>query len=142
MSSLEIEKLNHLWHMVGNKLRVEMSSKKYPNIAGLSMVEMSILQLVEQNPQIIFKEICSQLGLPKSTLTSAVKRLEERGFVTRTPTQRDKRSYYLELTPNGFQAQKEHILIEHTVFERLLQGLEKKETETFIALLAKALQEK
>lgn len=140
MSRTEIEKLNYLWHIVGNQLKEEMSNEKYSYITGLSMVEMSILQIIEKNPKIIFKEICTQLGLPKSTLTSAVNRLEKRGLVKRNPLQQDKRAFFLELTASGFEAQREHVLIEYVVFERLLQGLEEQEEKTFVALLSKALK--
>lgn len=137
MSSSEVEKLNYLWHIVGDQLKEEKA--KYPLVSGLTMTEMSILQIIESNPKIIFKEICAGLGFPKSTLTSAVNRLEEKGLVKRNSSSRDKRAYYLELTPTGMQAQRAHVLVEHTVFEKLLSNLDGGEVETLIALIFKGL---
>lgn len=141
MSSLvEIKKLNYLWHIVGSQLREEMYKPDYNNINGLTMVDLSILQTIEEHTDIIFKDICQILRIPKSTLTSAVNRLEKKNLVKRKVSQKDKREYYLELTELGSQAQREHILTEHAVFSQLLRGLSEAESKRFISLFSKALK--
>lgn len=140
MSSERVKKVDDLWHRAGMQLKEEMSNTKYSDIAGLSMADRSILQIIEKNPQIIFKEICAQLGLPKSTLTSAVNRLEKKGLVTRNASVQDKRAYFLQLTESGMHAQQEHLNIEYAVFEKLLQRLSDREADTLIRLLSKALK--
>ena len=136
----EVEKFNYLWHIVGNQLREEMYKPDYDNINGLTMVDLSIIQTIEQHTDIIFKDICRILKIPKSTLTSAVNRLEKKNLVKRKVSQKDKREYYLELTELGSQAQREHIMTEHTVFYQLLSGLSEAESKRFISLFTKAVK--
>lgn len=141
MSSLDdVKKLNYLWHIIGNQLREEMYKPDYNNINGLTMVDLSIIQTIEEHTDIILKDICKILKIPKSTLTSAVNRLEKKNLVKRKVSQKDKREYYLELTELGSQAQCEHIMTEHTVFNQLLSGLSEVESKRLISLFSKALK--
>lgn len=141
MSSVdEVKKLNCLWHKVGRQLREEMYKPEYRNISGLTMIDLSILQTIEEYPNLIFKDICSLLGLPKSTLTSAVNRLEKKDYVKRKVSQNDMRKYGLELTEIGKQAQQEHIMTEHVVFNKLLNGLSDAEAKRFLSLFSKGLE--
>lgn len=141
MSSLDdVKKLNYLWHIIGNQLREEMYKPDYNNINGLTMVDLSIIQTIEEHTDIILKDICKILKIPKSTLTSAVNRLEKKNLVKRKVSQKDKREYYLELTELGSQAQREHIMTEHTVFNQLLSGLSEVESKRLISLFSKALK--
>ncbi len=142
MSIDKVKELNDLWHIVGMRMKAEMNNGKYPAILGVSMVELSILQVVENLPNCMLKEISNQLELPKSTLTSAINRLESKGLVKRNPCKEDKRAYNLELTEVGLQVQQEHRNIEYAVFEDMLQKLDIEEKNIFISMLSKAVNSK
>jgi DNA-binding MarR family transcriptional regulator len=45
------------------------------------------------------KSLIADLGLPRSTMTAIVDRLQERGLVNRHPNPQDRRSVILEATP-------------------------------------------
>ena len=113
MSRMKTKELNELWHIIGFNMKNEMQSGKYPAISGLTQLEMGILQAIEMNPNNMLKNICDTLGLPKSTLTSAI----------------------------SVQAQKEHIEIENTVFNNVLKHLNETEIDQLIAILSKALKD-
>lgn len=81
MSMNSIQELNKLWHIVGMCMKNEMYSGKYTNILEISILELSILEVIEQYPLCMMKKISDMLHLPKSTLTNAIKRLEEKGYV-------------------------------------------------------------
>ncbi len=134
-----VQKLNDLWHVVGMRMKNEMNNGKHPVIRGISMVELSILEVIEQNPLCMMKTISDLLGLPKSTLTSAVKRLEEKEYVAKRHSSLDKRAYCLELKDRGIKAQQEHCEIEMSVFQELLQPLTLQEVDTFIKLFTRAV---
>lgn len=134
-----VKELNDLWHIIGMRMKAEMSSEKYSSIAGLSMVELSILQIIEKQPNCMMKDISNQLCLPKSTFTSAITRLENKGYIMRKQDIGDKRAYNLELTKLGTQAQQEHLDIEYTVFRNFLKPLNNKEKDLFIKIFAKAI---
>lgn len=137
MSIDQTNEIIDLWHEVNMRMKIEMSSGKYPMLPGISIVELSILQVVENHPSCMLKEISNQLNLPKSTLTSAINRLETKNFVKRTLCKADKRAYNLELTPDGLQAQIEHRKIENNVFSELLQNLTTQDRTIFLNLFFK-----
>ena len=134
----EIKKLNDLWHVVNMCMKREMSSGKYPATVGVSMVELSILQVIESLPTCMMKDVSNQLGLPKSTLTSAANRLEAKGYITKSPSKNDKRAYNLELTALGTQAQREHLDIEHSVLSDFFSALNREEKNSFLRMFSKA----
>ena len=141
MSRMKTKELNELWHIIGFNMKNEMQSGKYPAISGLTQLEMGILQAIEMNPNNMLKNICDTLGLPKSTLTSAISRLESKNYIKKKSHPQDKRSYGLELLDLGVQAQKEHIEIENTVFNNGLKHLNETEIDQLIAILSKALKD-
>ena len=99
----------------------------FPRISGLTTIEISIISITSEHPDVILGEIVTALDIPKSTLTNAIDRLERRNYINRIISKRDRRSYGLELTEEGHLAQKEHIEFEHTVFGRLLNTLDTEE---------------
>ncbi len=64
-------------------------------------IDKAVLSLVAARPDLILREVVAELGIPNSTLTSAVDRLEKRGLLTRVISKRDRRSFGLQLTPGG-----------------------------------------
>lgn len=57
----------------------------------------------EEGIEPIQKDVGASLGLPKTTMTSAVKRLKARGLIEQTPGARDGRSKAVSLTPAGLR---------------------------------------
>jgi DNA-binding MarR family transcriptional regulator len=83
-------------------------------------------------------DIRKALDIPHSTLTSAINRLEKRGFLKRVITQQDRRSYSLRLTKKGEQVQTEHHRVDIMLADKLLEALDtNKERVQLIRLLAK-----
>ncbi|SKC80951.1 MarR family winged helix-turn-helix transcriptional regulator [Maledivibacter halophilus] len=106
-------------------------------LKGVTTIEISILEIIHKNPDIILREIVNILGIPNSTLTNAINRLEKRNLVNRTISKRDKRSFGLELTQEGKLAQKEHKNGEKLLWQKLLNPLEKEERTVFLRCLRK-----
>ena len=123
----QIEEFSELWHEMMKKSNFRKVEEQFPRISGLTTIEISIISIVSKNPDVILREICTYLDIPKSTLTNAVDRLEKRNYLNRIISKRDKRSYGLELTAEGHLAQKEHIDFEYTVYGRLLNTLDTEE---------------
>ena len=136
----EVLELNRLWHIIGMKMKNEMYSGKYELLVGISILELSILEAIEKNPFSMMKNISDVLCLPKSTLTSAVNRLEDKGYIIRTKSQFDKRAYNLQLTKLGAKAQKEHCDIENYVFKEMMDKLNLNERKKLIELFLKAVE--
>lgn len=135
-----ILKFSDLWHQVGSQLRDEMYKPGYDLINNLTMIDLSIIQMIEEYDDIIFKELSNTLNIPKSTLTSAIQRLEKQGYVTRRKSEIDGRQFHLSLTDKGSKAQEQHLETEAAIFGSLLSGLTPEDRELFVNLFAKAIE--
>jgi len=108
-------------------LRVDRLGSWSKELEGIQLLDLHILKLVDQNPEIILKEIRQELNIPHSTLTSAINRLEKRGLIERVISQRDLRSFGLILTQNGCNIRKEHGRIDRLIAAKILEALDTEE---------------
>jgi DNA-binding MarR family transcriptional regulator len=141
ISGEEIQNLDRVWHELIVSIQ-KMSEELWKDrLEGASTVEISILSIIERKPDIILKEIIEILGIPGSTLTSAVDRLEKRGLLCRAISQRDRRSFGLELTDDGRIAQQEHRENEKILWEKVLGSYDTSHERTELIRLLKILAE-
>ena len=83
------------------------------------------------------KQISQALLLDPSTLTPVLKKLEAKGYITRSRSEEDGRSLDLTLTPQGEQLRDEALPIPGQIGACV--GLEKNEAETLYALIKKIM---
>ncbi len=69
--------------------------------AGLSQGEAHILARLWSTERATIAELHADLAHRRSTLTSILDRLTERGYVTREVGERDRRTFVVSLTPRG-----------------------------------------
>jgi DNA-binding MarR family transcriptional regulator len=84
-------------------------------------------------------KLCEISGVDRSTLADMVRRLVQRGFLTRRRTREDARTYAVRITEQGKSLLEQVLPITHQVDRELLQGLSPSERETFKVLLHKVL---
>lgn len=116
----EIHGLQVVWHELIIAMQKTSEQLWKGKLEGASTIDMSILSVIERKPDVILKEIIEILGVPASTLTSAIDRLEKRGLLRRSISQRDRRSFCLELTEDGQIAQQEHRAGEVVLWQKVL----------------------
>ena len=133
----DIKRFNELYHFY---VRQNLASKSSvpDELKGLSAIDISVVNIVSSNPDIIIREIAEILNVPNSTLTSSLNRLEKKGIANRIISKRDKRSFGIELTDKGARVQQIHLEFERAYFERILAKLDTHEKQT---LLLDLLQE-
>lgn len=138
----EIEKIDKVYHTLivpMQKMNEELWNDK---LQGISTVEISILSIIEGKPDSILKEITQILGVPASTLTSAVDRLEKRGLLTRVISKRDRRSFGLALTEDGMLAQQKHRQNETLIWQKILGAYDTAEERGELIRLLSILAQK
>ena len=123
-TSQQTDELRRLWHAIARRRRAIKDNARFEAIHGLSPIETGVLDIVAETPQVILREIGASLGLPKSTLTGVMNRLEGHGYLQRVISPRDRRSYGVELTPKGRTAYETHARFEAEAWKRMLSGLE------------------
>lgn len=135
------ETLNILWHKLMKLNENKYMDQKYKRLKELSTVEIGIINVVSLKPDIIFREICEEFDLPKSTLTNIIDRLENHGYLKRTISQIDRRSYGLKLTEEGILVEKEHIDYENEMLSGLFNALDtEEEKRMFLNLVEKIVK--
>jgi MarR family 2-MHQ and catechol resistance regulon transcriptional repressor len=69
--------------------------------AGLGLTDFAALEALLHKGPLSITEIQSRVPLALGSMTAAVDRLEERGFILRTPSPEDRRAKILKLSPKG-----------------------------------------
>ena len=116
-------------------LEIEERSLSNRLTQGLSISEIhtiAAIGLYEVNPMNV---VASRLGVTLATLTTAVKRLFERGMVRRDRSEKDRRQVLISLTSDGRKVYRAHRLFHEKMLVAALDGL----TESEEKALAKAL---
>lgn len=122
-----MSKLDKIWHYFIFNFQNKKNGFWGEELKDATTIEVSILNLVDNNSDVMLKEIKEILDIPGSTLTSAVDRLEKKELVKRVISKRDRRSFGLVLTEKGKKAQKRHIRAEKELFNNILGALDSKE---------------
>jgi DNA-binding MarR family transcriptional regulator len=117
-----LERINSLSHRMV-RINEQYHEKTFRRIKNLSKIEISVLSLLCNNPQIIMRDMSQQLKVSKSTMTGVVDKLEALGYVLRIINRSDRRSYSLEVTKEGKLAQKEHLKWENESYLRLIEAM-------------------
>jgi DNA-binding MarR family transcriptional regulator len=63
--------------------------------------QYSVLTVIERNPGLSQTRLADALGIKKTNLVAIIDILEQRGLARRRPTENDRRSHALFLTPRG-----------------------------------------
>lgn len=117
-----LERVNHISHRIV-RLNEQFDEKSFHRIKSLSKIEISVLSLLSENPQMIMRDISEQLQVSKSTMTGIVDKLEGLGFLQRVINKSDRRSYALEVTKEGKLAQKEHLKWEMEAYLQFIEAM-------------------
>ena len=137
----DIAEIDRLHHLIHRKMIQDPYENHYPRLKDLSTIEMSVLRILADDPDAMPTDIADSIGVSKSTLTSAINRLEIRAYIERKISPMDRRSFRLALTEEGKLAQGEHLSSEREFYIRLLSLLgSKDETAAFLALAAKIVE--
>jgi len=133
-----IDKLNTILHKIVFASQVSDMPIFKGSVKDLNEAELTILSVVNGKPDIVLKEISTMFKMPPSTLTSAIDRLEKKGYLNRVISRRDRRSYGLELTQKGRDIVEQHVVDERDSLAAILAHLDSEEEKTqFVALLSK-----
>jgi DNA-binding MarR family transcriptional regulator len=71
--------------------------------AGYPPTQVGTLTLIEIHGPITPKDLEAETGIPKTTLRGRVNGLQRAGLVRRLPNDADRRSHFIEVTPEGRQ---------------------------------------
>lgn len=106
----------------------------------MNPLDSKILNILFEYQEMTLHDLNDNLGLSNSTLTSAIKRLESKGYIERCICKSDMRSYLLKLTSISIELQKVHKAYEKELFNKILSFLDSdKEIESLLLMLEKII---
>lgn len=130
------EELNVLLSSTFNTiLSVEEAALQNKLTTGLTMSEIHTIEAVGLHEQHPMNVVATRLGVTLATLTTAMVKLEQKGYVERTRSNTDRRKVLVQLTSAGRAAFRSHQLFHRDLVERALEGLNEEEER----ILAQAL---
>jgi DNA-binding MarR family transcriptional regulator len=97
--------------------------------------ELALLRTLADEGPMITKELGGRFGVPVSTMTGLVDRMEKKGLIRRLPDKKDRRSIHLEATAAGARALREHARGIEAIAQGMLRALNDRDQQALIALL-------
>ncbi len=111
--------------------------QRFEYFSQLCTTEISIIEYVSTREKATAKKISIDLDVSKTTIVSAVSRLERRGFIIKQQNEEDKREQLLFLTDKGQKANEEHHLYEKLSIQCIKNLFRKEDYSLLIELLEK-----
>ncbi|BEP30052.1 MarR family winged helix-turn-helix transcriptional regulator [Helicovermis profundi] len=93
------------------------------------------LMVLYRNPNINQDTLSKIINIDKGTTAKVVKKLLENGYITRIPSENDKRSYNLNLTEKALKLKKETSKIKKNWNSIILNNISQNDFEIFIKTL-------
>lgn len=123
-------------HQAAVSLFVEETEKRG---FDLTPVQYAALSAIDTRPGLDQATLASHIAYDRVTIGGVVDRLVQKELVRRDTNPKDRRARELHLTEKGVETLKEIRPLVHGLQGMLLEGLDEKEREQFLALLRKAV---
>lgn len=135
---LNRELINQLFVKLFNQiLDIEWQYMSGHGVKDLTLSEMHIIDVISSLPNPAMSTIASKATLTNGTITTAIKKLEAKGYVTRRKDILDRRIIRVELTTKGNRACKIHREFHEEMVNRVCEDSDILDNE----LLIKSLQQ-
>jgi DNA-binding MarR family transcriptional regulator len=91
-----------------------------------------VLSILKLQPEMEQKELGYLLDISKQALAELLSKLEKKGYITRTKSEKDRRSFLIKLTDDGREAISEENRIDDNYVEELFDCLDDDEQKNLI----------
>jgi DNA-binding MarR family transcriptional regulator len=105
----------------------------------LTPVQFAALDAIIQTPGIDQARVAAAIAYDRATIGGVIDRLEQKGFVTRKISRRDRRARVVEVTEKGAGVYVASLPVITALQENILPGLTPEERATFLQLGRKAV---
>ncbi|WP_167958807.1 MarR family winged helix-turn-helix transcriptional regulator [Anaerosporobacter faecicola] len=129
--------LSELLHEIMKKNKEIFDCGDYHNLVELCEQDITILAKLENRDHLTAKEISNMLDCPKTTIVTAVSRLEKRGYLKKIQSTNDKRAMYLVLTKKGRKTNKEHFAYESMILSALINRWNESDQKQLAEIIAR-----
>ena len=134
----QIKAIDKAFHQIWFAIMFNRPDYQSEDVQKLSFIEMHLIGIAYNNPDMILKEIRERLRIPQTTLSSIIAKLEKLKILCRIINPRDMRSFSLEVTDLGRQIRNTHKEHDYKQAKEMLLALEENERDEFIRMFQKA----
>lgn len=113
----------------------DLHSRELVRTTGLTAPQLLLMQTIMEREEVTVGELAQDMSLSQATVTSILDRLEDRNYVYREKSVRDKRKVYTHLTKKGLAAVKDAPVPLQQSFVAQFRKLESWEQSMIIASL-------
>jgi DNA-binding MarR family transcriptional regulator len=107
---------------------------------GIGPSEGHLLHFIAEAQPVSSKKLADSMHLTPGAITQLVDSLVQAGYVTRTPSDQDRRVSVVTLTPDGSHTITEMRRSKEELFTRIVDGLSDEELAMFVAVQRKMLK--
>ena len=107
--------------------------------AELSMRQLHYLDLVDRLGHPTLSELAGALGVSRPSVTAAVAKLAEAGFVAKVASDEDRRVSHVHLAKKGHRIVKLHAAVHQSVADLFTDALTKQELRELVRMLNKVI---
>lgn len=127
INELLVEIFHHILSIEGQMLRERG--------VNLSMNEVHVLEAIQKTDEPTMSHIAKRLRVTVGTLTTAINRLVEKGYVERKREKEDKRKVIVSITNKAYKVLATHDAFHDEMIEAVIQDLKLDENEVLINAL-------
>lgn len=120
-----MHQLNTARHCMMKALDAQSQAK-----LGVSVVQLSALQVLREQNGCLMKEMANSLMLDKSAVTGLARRMEANGLITKTACSEDSRGVRMEISEQGRHVLAEGCSLLANVNEVVSEGFSEQELDT------------
>jgi DNA-binding MarR family transcriptional regulator len=103
----------------------------------ITSVQFAALSVLKDYPGIDQVTLAGMIAYDRVTIGGVIDRLEQKGYLTRTVSPRDRRARELHITDDGLSVQRAILPIVREAQEVMLSGLGEKERVAFMSMLSR-----
>jgi len=120
-------------------LKFEESSLKKIVSVPVTITEAHMIEVIgiQENKEATVSEIASMMNISMPTVTVAVKKLQTKGFITKTPCAKDGRRAIISLTDMGKKVDKAHGLFHKRMIRNISNQFQETEKEVLYRAITK-----
>lgn len=133
----QVEAVDRAFHQIWFSIMFDRHEYASENVQKMSFIEMHLIGLAYERPDMIIKELRHYLKVPQTTLSSIIAKLERQGYIRRVINPRDMRSFSLEVTEKGREIRELHSRNDLRQAREALLALAEDERDLFIRLIQK-----
>ena len=132
MANSSISQVSHIHSLIADFLKKRLAQNGFDDFASS---HGNILFQLSVNKSITMKELAAKINRDKSTTTVLVRKLEQDGLVTTTPSPDDRRNKILTLTEKGAEYNSIMKKLSKELLAKFYKGFTEDEIEEFSGFL-------